>query len=328
MRKKLLIISITIFFVISSVISAGAAEYTLRLGHTGAPDHHYQDICEMFAEEVYEKTDGAVEIKIFPKDQLGSQLESVEGTMIGTQDMVLASDTVLSNWVPDFGILNLPFLFEDNNEVREVVDSEIGDKFAAKLEPHGAVLIGWWENGMRHVTNSKRPINSPEDLEGIKIRVPEGEIFMNTFRAIGASPTVVSFGELYSALQLGTVDAQENPPAHILTQRFYEVQDYASKTAHIHMASTLIMNKNLLEKMPDEYADVVTSVAKKMGPVHTQMVIDLEKEQWKEVEETGMKVNEVKNKEPFVDKVQPVWDNAREELDGELLNEIIEKLNK
>lgn len=328
MKKNLFIITLIFVFIVGLGLSVSAADYTLRLGHTGAPDHHYQQICELFAEKVAEKTDGGVEIKVFPKDQLGGQMESVEGVMLGTQDMVLASDTVLSNWIPDFGILNLPFLFADNNEVRTVVDGEIGDKFEAKVEPHGAVLIGWWENGMRHVTNSKRPIHSPKDLKGIKIRVPEGDVFMNTFRALGASPTVVNFGELYSALQLGTVDAQENPPAHILTQRFYEVQDYASKTAHIHMASTLLMNKALLERMPEKYSDVILSEAERLGPVHTQMVIDLEKEQWEEVIENGMEVNEVDNKEPFVEAVQPVWDQYRKELDGELLDSIIEKLDK
>ena len=130
---------------------------------------------------------------------------------------------------------------------------------------------------MRHITNNKRPIKTPEDLKGLKIRVPEGEVFVDTFKALGAGPTVISFGELYSALQLGTVDGQENPPAHILTQKFYEVQKYVSRTGHIHLSSPLIMNKALLDGMPEAYQKAIIETAKELGPVHTQMVEDLEK---------------------------------------------------
>ncbi len=326
--KKLisLILMIVLVLVISGTFSAAKEHYVLRLGHTGAPDYHYQTICKKFAKLVKKRTKGNVEIKVFPKDQLGNQVESVKGVMLGTQDMVLTSDTVLSNWEPDFGILNLPFIFDNNKEVRKVLDSEIGDRFSKKLESHGAIVIGWWENGMRHITNSKHPINKTEDLKGIKIRVPEGEVFMDSFKALGASPTIISFGELYSALQLGTVDAQENPPAHILTQRFYEVQDYVSKTGHIHLSSPLIMNKDLLYSMPKEYQNVIMKTGMELGPIHTKMVEDLEKEQWKEVGEL-MEINEV-DKQPFINKVNSVWDKYKNKLDEELINSILEKLGK
>lgn len=250
MRKMIVVLASLAFLGLAFSGGAEAADsYRLKLGHTGAPSHHYQTICTLFAKKVAERTGGKVQIDVFPADQLGKQLESVEGVMVGTHDMVLASDTVLSNWVPNMGILNLPFLFNDLSDVRKVLDGPIGARLAKELEPHGAVVIGWWENGMRHVTNNKRPIKTPDDLKGMKIRVPEGEVFVETFKALGAGPTVVSFGELYSALQLGTVDGQENPPAHILTQKFYEVQKYASRTGHIHMSSPLIMNKALLDEI-------------------------------------------------------------------------------
>ncbi|MGE4297102.1 MAG: TRAP transporter substrate-binding protein [Desulfovibrionaceae bacterium] len=295
--------------------------YKLKLGHTGAPTHHYQSICTMFAKKVAEKTGGKVIIDVFPADQLGKQLEAVEGTMMGTQDMVLASDTVLSNWVPDMGILNLPFLFNDNNDVRKVLDGPIGARLAKKLEPHGAVVIGWWDNGMRHITNNKQPIKSPADLKGMKIRVPEGEVFVSTFKALGAGPTVISFGELYSALQLGTVDGQENPPAHILTQKFYEVQKYVSRTGHIHLSSPLIMNKALLDGMPEAYRKAIVETAMEMGPVHTKMVEDLEKTQWDEVAAHGMQVLDVE-KQPFREMVKPVIEAYKKKLDASIINDI------
>lgn len=301
--------------------------YKIKLGHTGAPTHHYQDICLQFAKTVAQKTNGGVEISVFPANQLGKQLESVEGCMYGTQDMVLASDTVLSNWIPDMGILNLPFLFNDMWEVRKVLDGPVGDQLAKQLEPLGAVVIGWWDNGMRHITNSKRPIKTPEDLKGLKIRVPEGEVFVDTFKTLNAGPTVISFGELYSALQLGIVDGQENPPAHILTQKFYEVQKYVSRTGHIHLSSPLVMNKALLDSMPAEYQKAILDTAKEMGPIHTKMVEDLEKQQWIDVAKNGMEVLDVEKK-PFQDAVKPVIEKYKKKLNAQIIDEIIETLKK
>ncbi|WP_323752332.1 TRAP transporter substrate-binding protein [Marinobacter sp.] len=298
---------------------AFAADYTLRLSHTGAPGHHYQTITEQFADEIAKKTDGAVEIQIFPSDQLGNQLESVEGTMIGTLEMTLASDTVLSNWVPDMGALNLPFLFENMDEYLEAVEGPVGEKLSKKVEQQGAVIIGWWGNGMRHVTNSVRPINHPEDLEGLKIRVPEGKVFVDTFKTLGAGATVMSFGELYSALQLGVVDGQENPPAHILTQNFNEVQDYVSRTGHIHMGSPLIINAHLFNSMPEDIQKTLLEVGNEYNRKHIDLIANLEAEQWQVVAERGMKINDV-DKSEFRKAVQPVYDDATSRFSPEILN--------
>ncbi len=298
-----------------------AAEYTLKFGHTGAPNHHYQDIATKFADRVSELTNGEVVIQVFPSDQLGKQLEITEGVMLGTHDLCQTSDTILSNWIPEFGIGNLPFIFNDNNDYRKVFDGPVGEKFAKLVEPHGAVVIGWWENGMRHLTNNKREVKTPQDIKGMSIRVPEGEIFVDTFKALGANPTVVAFGELYSALQLKTVDGQENPPAHVVTQKFYEVQKYLTRTGHIHMSSPILMNKALLESMPKKYQDAILQAGKEMGPIHTKMVDDLEKTQWKEIADTGMKITDI-DKAPFREAVKPVIEKYKQKLDPKLIEEV------
>ena len=298
-----------------------AASYNLKFGHTGAPNHHYQKIAEMFADRVSELTKGEVKIAVFPSDQLGKQLEITEGVMMGTHDMCQTSDTILSNWVPELGIGNLPFIFNDNSDYRKVFDGPLGDKFAKLIEPTGAVVIGWWENGMRHTTNNVRPITKPSDFKGLNIRVPEGEVFVDTFKALGANPTVVSFGELYSALQLKAVDGQENPPAHVVTQKFYEVQKYISKTGHIHMSSPILMNKALLDSMPKAYQDAILQAGREMGPIHTKMVEDLENEQWKEIASHGMKINDV-DKAPFREAVKPVIEKFKGKLDAKLIEEV------
>ena len=301
--------------------AASAEPITLTLGHTGAPTHHYQTISELFAETVAERTDGQVIIEVYPSDQLGKQLEAVEGTMLGTQDIFLVSDTVLSNWVPDMGILNLPFLFSSLDEVHEVLEGPVGDELESKMEGTGAVVIGWWMGGLRNVTNNRQPITTPADLEGLKIRVPEGEVFVETFRALGANPVVISFGELYSALQLGTADAQENPPAHILTQKFYEVQAYTSRTAHIYLGSPLIMNEDKLNGLPDEYRQILLDTATEMAAVHLEMVNSLEDEQWAELERLGNQINDV-DTAPFPEATAPVIDAFRERLDADIIDAI------
>lgn len=299
-----------------------AKKYTLKFGHTGAPNHHYQQIGLLFAKRVSELTGGNVKIEVFPSDQLGKQLEITEGVMIGTHDMCQTSDTILSNWIPDFGIGNLPFIFDDDWAYRRVFDGPVGQKFAKLVEAKGAVVIGWWENGMRHVTNNKREIKSPADMKGMNIRVPEGEIFVDTFKALGTNPTVVAFGELYSALQLKTVDGQENPPAHIVTQKFYEVQKFVSRTGHIHMSSPILMNKKLLESMPKEYQEAILKAGREMGPIHTKMVEDLESAQWKEVAAKGMKITDV-DKAPFREAVKPVIAKYKKKLNAALIDEVI-----
>lgn len=296
--------------------------YELRLGHTGAPDHHFQRISERYAKLVSEKTNGKVQITVYPSDSLGKQVELVEGTFIGTNDMVLTSDAVLSNMVPEVGMINLPFLFRDSDHVRAVLDGEVGQTLSDKVAQQGAVVVGWWENGFRHITNSKHPINRPEDLKGLKIRVPEGPIFVDTFRTLGANATPIAFTELYSALQLGVVDGQENPPAHILTQRFYEVQDFASRTGHIYLSSPVLINKALLERMPEQYQKAILDTGRQLAAEHTKMVLAEEDAQWAKIKEAGMQVNDV-DKAPFVEATKPVIAKYRKQFGTELIDEII-----
>lgn len=305
----------------SAAVDSGQV-YEFKLGHTGAPNHHYQEVLLQFADDVKAKTDGHVLITVFPSDQLGNPSESTEGVMLGTHDMVLTSDMVLSNWVPEMGILNLPFLFRDNDHLKAVLKSDVTQKLSDRVEPSGAHLLAFWDNGFRHITNSKRPVNTPEDLKGLKIRVPEGNVYLDTFNALGALPTVISFGELYSALQLNTVDGQENPVAHIITQKFYEVQTHVSKTYHIHSCSPLLINRAKFDQLPPEYQTILTESAVSFGLKHIDRVAELEAGQWQECTERGMTISEPDLK-PFEEQVKPVYDRAREQFGNEIIDEIL-----
>lgn len=305
-------------------IGTGAfAQTTLQLGHTGAASHHFQQVSEEFARLVDERTGGEVQVTIYPSDQLGGQMQLVEGTFLGTNDMVLTSDAVLSNFVPEVGVINLPFLFRDYDHVRAVLDGSIGDQLGEAVEGQGAILVGWWENGFRHVTNSRGPVENPEDLAGMKIRVPEGPVFVDTFNQLGASATPVAFSELYSALQLGVVDGQENPPAHILTQRFYEVQDYASRTGHIYLSSPVLISSSAYGRLTEDQQQILLETGKELASFHTNLVREEEAAQWEEIEAAGMAVNDV-DPEAFVEATAPVIEKYGDVFGAELIQQIRE----
>lgn len=301
-------------------ISAKAVT-TLKLGHTGAPDHHYQIASEMFAKNVADRTNGEIEIKVFPSDQLGKQKQLVSQAQLGQTDMVLTSDAVISSFVPIFGILNLPFLFQDIDHVGKTMDGEVGEILAVEADKKGLEVLGYWENGFRHITNNKRPINTPDDLKGVKLRTPESKLVIDSFKALGASPTPMSFGDIYSALQLGTVDGQENPIAHLLAQKWYEVQKYLSLTGHQHYVEPLLMSKIKFEQLTPEQQKILKEEAQKIAVEIRKLATQDEDKMLEEVKK-HMQVNEVADKKPFMDAVLPVYDSAKKQFGPEILDKI------
>ncbi|MBU8598698.1 hypothetical protein CHH78_20855 [Shouchella clausii] len=328
MRMKLLAIiycSLFVFWGCSTIPtneSASNEVYSFRLGHTGNSNHHYHEITEEFANRVAERTDGNVVIEVFPANQLGNQAEAVEGVMIGTQDMVLTSGGILSMWVPDMGILNLPYLFDDFAHVHKALNSAPGKELEKQLREHDARLLGWWVNGFRHISNSKIEIKKPGDLEGLTIRTPETEVFTTSFEYLGAYPTAIAFNELYTALQLGTVEAQENPVAHIVTQRFSEVHSYVSKSSHMYEPAPLLINNKKFESLPQQYQTILVNTAKELELEHMQLVSELEERQWEQLEEEGMVISEV-DLDAFRESALPIHEHYRKKLNQQLIDDII-----
>lgn len=294
---------------------------TLKLGHTGAPDHHYQIASQMFADNVKKRTNGEIEIKVYPSDQLGKQKQLVSQAQLGQTDMVLTSDAVISSFVPIFGVLNLPFLFKDIDHVSKTMDGEVGAILAEEASKKGLEVLGYWENGFRHMTNNKHPINTPDDLKGIKLRTPESKLVIDSFKALGASPTPMSFGDIYSALQLGTVDGQENPIAHLLAQKWYEVQKYLSLTGHQHYVEPLLMSQEKFKQLTPEQQQILKEEAQKIAIEIRKLATQDEQKMLDEVKKY-MEVNEVPNKQPFMDAVQPVYESVKVQFGPEILEKI------
>jgi tripartite ATP-independent transporter DctP family solute receptor len=316
----ILVFSLFVLGFFASEVSA--KEVVLKLSHTGAPTHHYHLGSLKFAELVEQKTNGEVKVQVYPSDSLAPQRESVEGAQFGTIDMVLTSSMVVSNFEPLIGVFDLPFIFTTREQAYSILDGPIGEHVAKKVEDIGLVILAYWENGFRHVTNNVRPIHTPDDLKGLKIRVPESPISIDTFKALGALPTPISFGELYSSLQLGVIDGQENPLAHLIESRFYEVQKYCSLTGHLYTAEPLIISKIIWEKLTPDQQKAIKEAAIEAGTYERNLSAEKDKQYLREAKDKGVQFVEDPDIPAFKKAVQPVYEKYGPKF-GDVFNEII-----
>jgi len=238
----------------SSGQSSGSAtrNVELKVGMTLTMDSHYGHGLEEFARLLTLYSNGTISLEIFPNSTLGNERDLLEGVALGTIPMALISTGPIPNFFPDFAILDLPYLFPTAEIAYKALDGEVGTSLLSQFPSRGIVGLGFWENGFRHVTNSRREIRTPDDLRGMKIRTMENDIHMNAYQQYGASPTPMAFGELFLALSQGTVDGQENPAILIDTSRFFEAQRYMSLTGNFYSPSILMINKGIYDRMSAE----------------------------------------------------------------------------
>jgi C4-dicarboxylate-binding protein DctP len=274
-----------------SAVAASSDAVELRLSHPAAETHLYHLASVKFAEEIEKRTDGRYKIKIFPLNQLGKQEEVTEGVQLGTVAMAVTSDDKLMNLVKEFSVLGLPFLFRDHEHVHEVLNGPIGDELSAKLEKKGIKVISWLENGFRQITNNKRAIEKSDDLSGLKMRISTAKANMALFKNSGAAVTNISFSELYTALQLGTVDGQENPLSNILDKKFYEVQDYLTISGHVHTSEPMIMSTSVYKKLSPEDRKIFDEVGREVSRWAFDYAKDRYNKQLQALKDKGMKVN-------------------------------------
>jgi tripartite ATP-independent transporter DctP family solute receptor len=268
-------------------------ERTIRWGHLQGTDHPLSAGVRKFVELVSQKSGGKLKVQEFPNSSLGSETQQQSALQGGTQEMMSASTTTLAGIVKEFGVLDFSFLFANESEADALLDGRIGKQLIDRLPQHGLVGLAYWENGFRNVTNSKRPINRPEDLAGLKIRVMQNSVYMETFKALNANPVPMAFGELFNALESRTVDAQENPFAIIQANKFNEVQKYLTVTRHTYNSFIVLASKKFWDRLSPVEQNILQDAARDAGAYERQISRDASGKALTELRGKGMQVNEL-----------------------------------
>jgi len=287
--------------------SPAAAQATLRINIALAQNSHYGVAIDTFAREVERRTAGRYKVQTFYAAALGAERESVEGVQLGTLDLTLTSTGPLPNFVPDVAILDIPFLFRDYAHARAVLDGPIGQELLAKFPAKGMVGLAWAENGFRHMTNSKRPVNGPEDLRGLKMRTMENPIHIEAYREFGILPTPMAFTEVFTALQQGTVDGQENPLSVITAAKLDQVQKYLTLTGHVYSTAVILMNKARWDQLGDADKQAFLDAAREAVKVNRARVDDDERKAVAELRAKGMTVADNVDKARFQAALAPAY---------------------
>ena len=302
--------------------SALAQSWTFKLGDATAPDHAYNVGARKYAELVAQRTGNRVKIDIYPATQLGSERDLVEGLQLGTVDLVVTSTGPLGGFVPRMFVVDLPFLFRDKTHAYKVLDGPIGKSLLEPFAAKGIMGLAFWENGFRNITNNVRPIEKPEDLRGIKIRTMENKIHLASFKAWGASPTPMAWGEVYTALQQKTIDGQENPIAIIYTAKLYEVQKYLALTGHFYSPSPLLMSLKAYNGLPGDIQKIMLDAAIECATFERNLLRDEEARQIADLKAKGMQVT-TPDKKPFQDAAASIYREFEAQFGKDLIDKII-----
>jgi len=313
--------------VMFGALPARAAEYTFRIAFIGPESHgQYISLNEKFKADVEKKLNGKVAVQIYPNAQLGSDRQAIEGVSIGTLEMAAIGGSSILPLDDRLKIMDLPFIFKTSQIAHQAYDQFLTEEFNKYLESHDLLILYAAELGFRHITNNRQPISKPDDLKGLKIRTMENPLHVESFRLLGANPTPVAFSELYTALQQGTVDAQENPISVISTGKFYEVQKYLSLTGHIYSPTMLLVNRDYWNRLPQDIRSTLTEILKETQAFEREVLIKQNIDAVEELRGKGVQVNEltIEEKQVFLDRCKPVYDAYVEKYGNSLIQRINE----
>ncbi len=303
---------------------------TIRAG-IGLNDAHpqYKGLLR-FKEIVEEKTNGQIVVETYHSGQLGDDRTMTEALQLGTQEVVIPSTAPLANFVPEFSVFDFPFLFPSEEVADKVLDGEVGQKFLDKLEPQNLVGLAYWENGFRQVSNSKKAVATAADFKGLKLRTMENDLHLEAFRALGANPTPMAFTELFTAMQQGTVDGQENPFATIYLSKFYEVQDHVSNTNHIYSPFVFLMSKSFFDGLNDEQKQIVQDAATEAGQYQRELNREANAQYLADLQEAGMTYTEITPEAhaEMKELVQPVIDKYADKIGKETVQEVYDAIEE
>ena len=300
-----------------ALTGTAGAQTILKIGYTPPKDSHYGVGATTFCDEVEKGTQERYKCQHFPSSALGGEREMIESVQLGTQDMVNTSTGPLGNFVPDTRVVDIPFLFRDYDHARKVMDGAIGQDLLKKMQAKGLIGLAWTENGFRHMTNSKRPIVNASDAAGLKVRTMENKVHMEGYKTFGLMPTPMAFPELFTALQQGTVDGQENPIPVILSSKFSQVQKHLSLTGHVYSPAVLILSPKIWDKLSEADKKVFVAAAQKATVAQRKRVNDDEANGIAQLKKDGMQVVEKVDGESFRKAVAPAYASFAKEFGAE-----------
>jgi tripartite ATP-independent transporter DctP family solute receptor len=290
------------------------AQTVLKLGYATTKDSHYAAGANVFCDEIEKGTQGRYKCQQFPNAALGGEREMIEAVQLGTLDIVNTSTGPLGNFVPEVKIVDIPFLFRDYDHARKTLDGPIGQDLLKKFQAKGLVGLAWAENGFRHMTNNKRPIVQASDAAGLKLRTMENKVHMEGYKTFGLLPTPMAWPEVFTALQQGTVDGQENPIPVILAAKLSQVQKHLSLTGHVYSPAVLILTPAVWGKLSDADKAVFTEAAKKGAAAQRKKVNDDEANGIAVLRKDGMQVVEKVDGDSFRKAVAPAFANFAKEF--------------
>ena len=304
--------------------------YELKFAHVVRPTTPKGIAAEEFKEIIEEKSDGRIKVTVYPDSQMGTDQEINEQILSKTLDINAPFLSTITSFIPEFELFDLPYLFSNSEQVYEALTGQVGDKLNGYLEEKGLISLGYWSGGFKQLTNSKLPVKSVKDLDGLKIRVSQSPLLVTQFRAINAGGISVPFSDLYSSLQTGTVDGQENPFSNIASRKFYEVQDYLTISDHGFMGYAFIMNKDKFESMPEDLQALVREVADEVTELEWKKTAEMDDEYLQEIKDSGITIDEFDDnaKKEFREATQEAYDEYTKTQNGQELLELVETYTK
>ncbi|MED0662074.1 TRAP transporter substrate-binding protein [Geobacillus thermodenitrificans] len=334
--KKMLALLVVFLLVLAGCSSksetqgGGAAKKTepkvMKMAVATSKDRSLTKGLYKFAEIVEKETNGSIKVEVYPDGQLGGDLAVFEALKMGTIQGSTMSTGPIASFAPRIGVLDLPFLFKDQETAYKVLDGKIGQELLNDLPAVGVIGLNYWENGFRHLTNNVREVKSVEDIQGLKIRTLENDLHIDLWKELGATPVPMAFTELFTALEQRVVDGQENPVGNVAINKFHEVQKYLTKTEHVYNASPLLISKKFWDTLTDKEKDVITKAAEEARDYQRQLNKEEDDKMFDYLKQQGMVITELSEteKQKFIDKVQLVYKKYAPKFGEDLVNQLLE----
>lgn len=329
--KIITVVTIMMLFLVAcgakNTQSSSDKTYTMKIGYGPSETSLYHFGAAKFKEIVEQKTNGKIKVELYPNGQIGQDKELLEKMKLGAIEGGVIGTEPLATWAPKIQVINLPYLFKDRDTAYRVLDGKIGDEiFAEQPKQNGIRLLAYFENGYRNFTNNVRPINTVADLKGLKIRVSNSPVSISIVKALGANPTPMGFGEVYTALEQKVVDGQENPLALIDSSKFYEVQKYLAITNHIYSPCVLLVSEKFYQSLPEDLQKAVVEAAHEARDLQRQESINRDKQLLESLKQKGMQVT-TPNLDDFVNATKDVHLEFDDKYGKDFYEKVMNEIN-